>query len=99
MGGGARLTWFCLFQTQLNSRLQDSGRKQEVEDRSRRSSPSVSSQSSCSSSSNRKQKKKKSSDGDPVVRATLRQLQQLGVSVDEDRLMDQNRTRAVENAR
>ncbi|XP_014899253.1 SCL-interrupting locus protein homolog isoform X1 [Poecilia latipinna] len=55
-----------------------------------------------SSSSDRKQdqKKKRSPDSDTVTRATLRQLQQLGVTVDTENLteLDKNRIRAVETA-
>ncbi|XP_028258817.1 SCL-interrupting locus protein homolog [Parambassis ranga] len=95
--------------TQLTSRLQESDNQQaEEEEESRRRSPSVvsdrsqssrSSQSSASSSGRRKQQQQRPA-GDPVVSATLRQLQQLGVDMDKEDLTESDRSRlkAVESA-
>ncbi|XP_047442197.1 SCL-interrupting locus protein homolog isoform X2 [Mugil cephalus] len=56
--------------------------------------------SSSSSSSSRRRKQQRSPEGDPVVSATLRQLQQLGVDVDREDLVDsdKDRLRSVESA-
>ncbi|XP_034438146.1 SCL-interrupting locus protein homolog isoform X1 [Hippoglossus hippoglossus] len=67
--------------TQLTSRLQESDHGQEVE--SRRRSESV-----VSSPSRRRQQS-----SDPVVSATVRQLQQLGVDVDKEDLTESDRKR------
>lgn len=98
--------YFCsVSQTQLTSRLQESPSKQEVEDESRRtrslSAVSDCSQSFQSMSSSSSSKKQQSPVEDPVVSATLRQLQQLGVHVDEDVLTEsgKNHRKAVETAR
>ncbi|XP_030583364.1 SCL-interrupting locus protein homolog isoform X2 [Archocentrus centrarchus] len=80
--------------TQLTSRLQESDSKQEVEEESRRRSLSV--VSDCSQSSRKQQQ---SPVEDPVVNATLQQLQQLGVHVDEDVTESgKNQRKAVETA-
>lgn len=94
-----------MYQTQLTTRLQESDSKQEVEeDQSRRRSLSVvsdRSQSSQSSSSSSSRRKQQSPVRDPVVSATLRQLQELGVDVDEEVLTesDRDRIRTVESTR
>ncbi|KAI9514537.1 hypothetical protein NQZ68_032925 [Dissostichus eleginoides] len=71
--------------SQLTSRLQESDSKQEVEESRRRSLSVVSSSSSSSSSSRRRQS------GDPVLEATVRQLQQLGVNVEQEDLSEASR--------
>ncbi|XP_024114448.1 SCL-interrupting locus protein homolog isoform X1 [Oryzias melastigma] len=90
--------------TQLHSRLQDPDDKQEAEEDSRRkslpSSEHSHSSSSASSSTSTQRKKRQLPEPDPVVRATVRQLQQLGVDVDEADVTesDKHRLKAVESA-
>lgn len=89
-------------QTQLTSRLQESDSKQELEeDQSRRKSLSVVSDCSQSSQSSSSRRKQQSPVRDPLVSATLRQLQELGVEVDEEVLTesDRDRVRTVESTR
>ncbi|XP_075935158.1 SCL-interrupting locus protein homolog isoform X1 [Anarhichas minor] len=78
---GEQLSFYRTLKNQLTSRLQDSDSKQEVENESSRRSLSVSSQS----------RRKQSCGGDPVLRATMRQLQQLGVDVDREDLTESER--------
>ncbi|RVE73758.1 hypothetical protein OJAV_G00034570 [Oryzias javanicus] len=87
--------------TQLHSRLQEPDDQQEAEEDFRRKSLPSSDHSRSSSSSTSTQKKKlQLSEPDPVVRATVRQLQQLGVDVDEADVTesDKHRLKAVESA-
>ncbi|KAK2908247.1 SCL-interrupting locus protein homolog isoform X1 [Channa argus] len=87
--------------TQLTSRLQESDGKQQVEtkDDPRRSSLSVVSDQSRPSRSSSSRRKQQSPVDDPVVSATLRQLEQLGVNMDEQVLTesDRSRVRTVES--
>ncbi|XP_076582946.1 SCL-interrupting locus protein homolog isoform X2 [Chaetodon auriga] len=80
---------------QLTSRLQESDSRQEVEEEeSRRSSLSVvsdRSQSSQSSQSSSLSRRKPQRCGDPVVSATLQQLQLLGADVTEEDLTESDR--------
>ncbi|XP_068449013.1 SCL-interrupting locus protein homolog [Clinocottus analis] len=79
---GEQQSFYHNLMSQLTSRLQESDSQQEVE--SSRRSLSVSSQ--CSQSS-----KKQSAGGDPVLRATVKQLQQLGVQVEPAGLTESER--------
>lgn len=88
----------CFLKSQLTSRLQESDSRQEVEDSRRRSlsaAPDRSSQPS--SSSGGKQQRCR----DPVVSATLRQLQRLGVDVGDGDLTESDRRiqQTVESSR
>ncbi|XP_029356427.1 SCL-interrupting locus protein homolog [Echeneis naucrates] len=81
---------------QLTNRLQDSDSKQEGESKSLCVVSDHSLSSSSSSSIRRKQQNPR---GDPMVSATLRQLQHLGVNMDEDLMVsDRSQVRAVESA-
>ncbi|XP_068581383.1 SCL-interrupting locus protein homolog isoform X2 [Cebidichthys violaceus] len=83
---GEQQSFYHTLKNQLTSRLQESDSKQEVEveEESSRRSLSVSPQSSQS-------RRKQSCGGDPVLRATMRQLQQLGVDVDREDLTESKR--------
>lgn len=92
-------------QTQLTSRLQDSDSRQEVEEQDSRrrslSAPPDRSQSSQSSQPSSSSRAKQQRCRDPVVSATLLQLQRLGVAVDEGDLMESDRRiqQTVESSR
>ncbi|KAM6922025.1 SCL-interrupting locus protein homolog [Xenentodon cancila] len=87
--------------SQLNSLLHESDSKQEAEE-SNSKSPSVSqsSQSSQTSSSFKRKKEQWSPEGDPVIRATLQQLQKLGVDMNQRDLTEteKDQVKAVESA-
>ncbi|XP_023122979.2 SCL-interrupting locus protein homolog isoform X2 [Amphiprion ocellaris] len=91
--------------TQLTSRLQESDSIEEEEVESQKKSVSVVSDHSkysqpSESSLSTRRKQQQTPVGDPVVSATLRQLQQLGVDMDKEDLteFDKNRLKAVESA-
>lgn len=86
-------------QDQLTSRLQESDSRQEEEEEEE-SSLSVVPDRPQSSHSSRSRRKQQGHGSDLVVSATLRQLRQLGVDVDEDLTeSDRRKHQTVESSR
>ncbi|KAM9408385.1 SCL-interrupting locus protein homolog [Pholidichthys leucotaenia] len=84
---------------QLTSRLQESDSKQEMQEESRRESVVSEHSPSFQTSSSSTRRKEQSPVGDTVISATLQQLQQLGVNMDEEDVTEygQDQRRAVES--